>query len=574
MELRQCGLALMIVQALGCTASPSAPVDEGSATSESPSETQTQTSGTKTGEPTSTETGDQPCPPAPCEPCSCVDGELVCECPPPLPEAGFIELEGVAYELGLGVDAVALESTPARWFWAYQGVRDPLDTNAPLFVLFNGGPGVSSGMLLGLNTGEASFAPPVTGPDLEVAPNPAPWTTLGHLLWIDARQTGFSYGLLDDPSDPEARAQALSLDSFNSYRDAADFVRVLLRFMAAHPELADNPVVLVAESYGGTRAQLMLDMLLHPGAYADGSRRMRDEGLRAEIEAHHQGQGVSPVDPAAIATQFGRQVLIQPALTGSRQQQAAGELFEQPGSAVHLLADELGVEYPTCAQLGPPCDAYQHALDWVAEQGRSAYDTRAPATWLSETFALVGARLNSASASAQLLGVEPQDIEWFLPTAREGAWRADQIGLFPSDTELGDWPEVAGPLQPWDRYFTVLHTEALLQFRDAQARELDIDPADPHFGELALSNFRWVDTMITAADNDLVVYTPAIADALRSYEARVAGLSVDDETWTLELLEPAEERSVYVPRYAAGHAVSLDLPEQLRADLSEWLGSN
>ena len=498
---------------------------------------------------------------------------LECACPPAPPEAGFIELEGVSYELGEGEQRVAAESSPARWFWAYEGARDDFG-EAPLFVFFNGGPGVSSGMLRGLNTGEASFAPAQTGPDADVAPNPAPWTQLGHLLWIDARQAGFSYGLLDDPSDAAARAADMSLDNFNAYRDAADFVRTLLRFMAEHPSLQARPVVVVGESYGGTRAQLMLDMLLHPGAYADGSRKLVDPALAAEIVAHHTAVGSDSGDPAAIAAQFGRQVLIQPALTGFIQQDRAGELFEEPGSIMDEVASELGLDYPSCAELGGPCDPYDHALDWVVAQGRSSYDYRAPATWLSSTFALVNARFNDAEASALVLGVALEQVPGFTPAARAGAWRAVNLGVFPSDDELGDWAQVAGPLGDWDRYFAVLNTEVLFEFRSAEARGLDLDPADPHFGELLASNLVWVDTMITHARYDLVIYTPAIAAALRDYPALVEELLVDedDERWTLTLhAQGGLERSVFVPSYEAGHAVSLDAPVELRADLEQWL---
>ena len=558
----------------GCADAPPPAATDTSATSDAPtsesdpsSASSTRASESESGleTETGTETGEDPPP------------------PPPPPEAGFIELEGLAYELGAGEDARAAQSDAARWFWAYQGARNDVEGEAPVFVFFNGGPGVSSGMLMGFNVGEASFDPTATGPDQSVVANVAPWTELGHLIWIDARQTGFSYGLLDaDPSETAHRSAAMSLDNFNSYRDAADFVRVLLRLLADRPELAAREVVLVAESYGGIRAQLMLDMLLDPEAYADGSRPIRDLALRDAIVDHHLGLGVDPDDPGAVAAQFGHQVLIQPALTGFVQQDEAGALFEQPGSILDDIADELGILYTPCAEQMGPCDPYDHALDFVLFEGRSPYDYRAPATWLNDTFALVGARLNDSAASEALLGVPLEDLPEFRPPARAAqAWRAVNLGVFPTDEELGDWPQVAGPLEVWDRYFTPLNTEVLFEFRNAEARALDIDPADAHFGQRLLSNLVWVETLVTHAAYDIVIYTPSLPPALASYDTWVESVEVEaigdtgDAQWRVhyrdELGVEGGERTIYAPYFEAGHAVSLDSPTALREAVGAWL---
>ncbi|WP_181233304.1 S10 family serine carboxypeptidase-like protein [Enhygromyxa salina] len=519
-----------------------------------------------------TETGEA-CPPPPCAACSCEDGQLICACLEP--EAGFIEIEGVDYLLGQGPDALAMSSTASRQFWAFQPARDQLDP-APLVVFFNGGPSVSSGMLLGLNTGEASFDPKLTGPDATVADNPHSWTSFAHLLWIDARQTGFSYGLLDEPSDASARAEAMDVASFNSYRDAADFVRTLLRFLDAHPTLRASEVVLVAESYGGIRAQIMLDMLLWADAYEDGSRKLSDVALAQEIRAHHLAVHGSTA-AADVAAQFGRQVLIQPALTGSVQQVTAGQLFEQPDSVIEQFALELGVDYVSCAEKGGPCDAYGNATSFIGSQGRSAYDYRAPASWLNDVFNLVAARLNDVDTTETLLGVELSQIMGITADQRAPGWRFVHAGSYPADAELGNWPDHGGALNSWDRYFLSFNAEALGQFRSVDARALDLDPADPHFGELFLSNLVFVDTLITEAAYDVVIYTPAIPAALESYSALVASVIVDPDAreWTVEyqdgVLANPGARVVSVPVYAASHAVTYDEPGKLRDDVELWL---
>jgi len=491
-----------------------------------------------------------------------------------LAEAGFVELLAREYELGLGDAATLQHAAAARQFWAFQPA-DLAPADAPVFVFFNGGPGVSSGMLMGLSTGRASFATPLTGPDATVVDNPYSWTALGNLVWIDARQTGFSYGLLDDPSDVQARAAAMSVANFNSYRDAADFVHTLLEFLAEHPSLRDNPIVLVAESYGGTRAQLMLDMLLHAPAYADGSRKLRDPALVATIQAHHDAVAGADAGPEQIAAQFGRQILIQPSITGHTARISAGALFEQPGSVIHALAVELGVVYSTCAELGGPCNPYDNALDFVSAQGRSPYDYRAPSSWLTALLTLVDARLNDSSTTQTLLGVSAPTIIGLAASERVGAWRALNLDNYPSDAASGDWPELGGALEPWDRYFVSFHGEAFTRFRSHAARQLDVDPDDPHFGEVFLTNLIWVDTLITDAAYDLAVYTPAIAGALTGYDELVSAVIVDDDAseWLIEYA-PAlgvGARIVSVPRYESSHAVTLDEPGLLREDVALWL---
>ena len=576
----------MLLLASACAEGPSSGDAE---TGESGSDTQTETSSdseTETGSPqpdlpddesesetAETETGDE-CPPPPCEACTCVAGELECACEELLPAAGFVELPGVDYELGLGDLAMPQSSTDSRQFWAMQPA-DVAPEHAPVFVFFNGGPGVSSGMLLGLGVGRMSFDPALTGPDASVVENPDSWTSLGTLIWIDARQTGFSYGLLDDPSDYASRSAAMDVASFNSYRDAADFVRTLLQLLNDNPILQDNPIVLVAESYGGTRAQLMLDMLLHPSAYGDGSRRLRDPELVATILAHHDAVLGPDAGPEQIATQFGRQILIQPAMTGWRMQASAGQLFEQPGSVIEQLAAELGEDYVTCAELGGPCDPFDHAISFVSSNGRSPYDYRAPYSWLNDIFALVGDRLNDSATTEALLGVTASSIVGLAANQRAGAWRAAQPDAYPADAAVGDWPAVAGALEPWDRYFVTFNVEAFNEFGSYAARQLDVDPADPHFGELFLSNLIWVDALVTEAAYDLIVHTPAIPGALATYESMVSEVIVDPdaEEWLIEYVPQlgVGSRVVTVPRYEASHAVTLDAPSAMRDDVELWL---
>jgi hypothetical protein len=494
------------------------------------------------------------------------------------PEAGFVTIPAHDYSITPpGGSPTPLSAGEHRQFLAFQpSANEP--EHDPIFVLFNGGPAVSSAMLLGLNVGPRTFAPAATAGE-ELADNPHSWTQLGNLLWIDAHHVGFSYSMLDDPSDMAARQSALSFANFNAYVDAADFVRVLLEFLSSHPELRDNEIILVAESYGGTRAQLMLDMLLHAQAYVNGERRLIDTELEARIAAHHEAVlGLLEPTPEQVAEQFGRQILIQPALTGNTQKYSAGEAFEQPGSVVELFGAALGLDYVPCSEQQGPCSPYTNAHDFVEAAGRSAYDTDAPVDWLADLFALVDARCNDTAVIEALLDVPLADIADMAPAARGQAWRSVAVDTYPSDAQAGDLDETLGPLAAWDRYFLVFEYGALNRFTGFDAAQHEIEPNDPHYGEHLLRNLLWVDTLITSTERDLVVYTPALPDALREYGTIVVDVEVAPEQWTIEYRADAfaewpapGARTVRVPNYDSGHAVSMDAPAELLGDVATWL---
>jgi hypothetical protein len=147
------------------------------------------------------------------------------------------------------------------------------------------------------------------------AANPASWTRFANTLYIDERQTGFSYGLLPaGTDDPSALASCVTTE----FEDASDFVRVLLAFQAAHPALEKNPVVLVGESYVGTRATAMLDMLLrYPNTATKGADDLADVIRAHDRRAFPDVTG--DVAEATAATQFGHVVLVEPLVAGHAQ---------------------------------------------------------------------------------------------------------------------------------------------------------------------------------------------------------------------------------------------------------------
>ncbi|HRZ78882.1 MAG TPA: hypothetical protein P5044_02640, partial [bacterium] len=113
-------------------------------------------------------------------------------------ESGFIEIPKNSYTL----DNANLSSGAARIWYNFQPAdSDPADK--PLFVFFNGGPGAATMLLFTYNTskmtGDQAYA------DIDVVENAFNWNRMGNLLYIDARMTGFSYGMTNNPSSSTER---------------------------------------------------------------------------------------------------------------------------------------------------------------------------------------------------------------------------------------------------------------------------------------------------------------------------------------------------------------------------------
>ncbi|MBZ5710409.1 S10 family peptidase [Nannocystis pusilla] len=569
------------------TSTSASPSTTSTTTGLEPTTTSSTTSTASTAAPTtSTSTGGPPVgcdAPPPCRTCTCEDDVFHCHCPELSPEAGYLDVAGVAYEIGEGDHVIAMTSSSARLFYSFHpAADDPGD--APLLVLFNGGPGVSTGLILAGNTG-----PQTLTDALEPAPSPAPWTALGHLLYIDARNTGFSQQSIADPSPVAARSAELTTRNFNSYLDAADFARALLRFWDDHPELADRRLVLVGESYGGIRASILLHMLLFPARYQDGPGRYRDPDLAAAVAGHLAARfpGDGPPDPAVVAGALGNLVLVQPSLAGSAQQARAGDLLEAPGSPVHVLSDSIGLEFVPCAAKPDPCDPWTNAINFVESAGRSRYDIAGPGTWLADLFARTRAGLSRRDTLAAILQVAPEGIEGLAAADRPTAFRVRNPGDYVGDDDAGDLPDHLGGLPEWDRYYLPFSVEALDGFRGPVAIMAGVHSSDPHYGALFLHDLAYARVFITDAARDLAIWGPSIAPTLEIF----SGI-VDAAEHVADLPDGAERpgelhvqfrpdafpgepdpglRTIRLPPYDASHAVTYDQPQALRADLAAWL---
>lgn len=536
-------------------------------------------------------------------------------------EAGFVTIEPVSfyYHYGSLDSRLALVSSEARIFRSFQ-VADGDAARRPLFVFFNGGPGSSTSCgLMSMYVCRYTLDNRIdSGGGDHYIPNPVPWTRLGNLLFVDARQAGFSYGLLPGVSGLQARFEAFNAQNFGTFIDGADFIRLLLRFLAAHPELRGNPVVIVGESYGGARATVILHLLLHYAEYGDGTLMYQDPALAAEIQAHLEA--VFPeyrgrrVPPAVIARQFGHQVLVQPTLSMGYQEEVAQQMWRQPGSVLYRIGEEVGIPYDPSRYPDPYDYVYRVA-------GRDLYMYTKPRDWLDGFFGNAGRLLRTTRNLSLVTGTDVTRIPEMYAARRQEAYRFADPSQFPdlglarslgtpldvwhflvpavreaqrTLMEPGDMEAVFGRLQPWDRYFVGSNYNAnwaFYFFNVARLRGYEVDYGLPRFGRMFLENVVFVRTFVTNAGWDLVVYTEAVPAALARHTETLTAvrheralpegvprpgqiaLSYRPDAFTG--VPPVGTRTIRFPGYERScHAVSLTQPEDLFADVSAWLAQS
>ncbi len=431
-----------------------------------------------------------------------------------VPEAGFFEVGG-----GTLVAAGWSGSVPtARVFYSFHPA-DQAPEDKPLLVFFNGGPGQSTVLLLGLNTAPVTLDPERGGP----GPNPASWTRFANLLHIDAPATGFSYSM---PNPSGARPEI----GFEAHYDAATFVRVVLRFLDHHRQLDDARVVLVGESYGGVRATVMLEHLLHHAEIADS--HYPDVLLADEIDAWYDrvlGPGDHP--PEEVASRFAA-VLVQP-----------------------LLACQGQRDRPF---VGPCADEYQ--CDAPGGTSRS-----------------LGLALRDDICDLdvlnEVLGVDATSIAWLHADERTTAYRrtlpSDQRG---AEVEL---TAAMGMLGVEDSYFAL--------FEDAMFANPEFPDYCPEWdGRRFLDLARHVPVFVTHAGQDGAVPSEGLVDALAALDDRVTAVTVDatspegaERPGLLRLAYvDGTEQALRFPEYAAaGHTVTWRAGPELADHVGAWLAT-
>ena len=554
-------------------------------------------------------------------------------------QAGYYEIEEIAFSLQKpGAETLRRTSSRARVFYSYHPADNAAedDLKRPLFVFLNGGPGCATTTnLFSMNTAPFTLdRERVPNDGSTYAENPYRWTRMGNLLYIDAPNTGFSYNLMRRPDSRWDRLFEFGMKNFNPFIDAAQVARVLLRFLEDHPGIRGNEVILVGESYSGTRVTTLLNLLLFHSKYGDGDRIFRDETLVREIERHFRainGAGAR-VTPETVARQFGRQILVEPQLTGPYQDSVTAEMFFDRDSVIARIAAETGREWNRfCFSIEHPYyTPLQCVTNWFIPEKcqRDPYIYTKPNTWGDDLEAFAMQSLLDVDALSAVLGVDVEKIGWLRPQARKKAYRyhpasilrsdgtfeidpgyegdlsEEEIALFQSRLDSvnrveetldrsagGGLAEVFGPLEDWDEYLVGTNPGIYVAFMINEGTigsygELNPDKS-PLFGEMFLHNLALVKTFLTDAELDLIIYSPALPESFRKYEKIVRDVQVSREKDglpgaghvtifyhpdSLVDVDTPESETIHYPYYGtSGHSVSSSQPDKLLDDVRTWL---
>jgi hypothetical protein len=366
-----------------------------------------------------------------------------------------------------------------------------------------------------------------------VTSNPTSLTQIANLLYIDPRQSGFSYDVLSTrapaPSD-------CSADIFNEYVDAGDMLFAVMSFLDQNPNLK-GPIVWMGESYAGVRITWMLAFV-------------RDRWSLAPYE--------DPTLQSRLAT-FARrndlvtkQILLEPWLLGKAHANAIAQECDDPA----LLS-------AVAANVSNGC-ADASACDCASAADHSLYDF----AWTNETqnrrLLEADEALVDPSAAEKLLGVPLSSIVGLDARDRQNGFKcATSDASTPNqDTiskELGDLP--AG------------------QFYFLPFSPLTPGKGDPNdlpdwentnaVGAAFVDNLRDVPTFITDGQLDLVVPERALVPGLQSILGSTNATETEDG---VTVATSSGSRTIAISHYAnAGHMITLLAPSALSTDIRAWL---
>ncbi|HEX7454107.1 MAG TPA: hypothetical protein VF294_17560, partial [Polyangiaceae bacterium] len=435
-------------------------------------------------------------------------------------EAGFVEL--APRDVTVHDRPVSLSAT-SEIFYNFR----PADTDAatrPLIVLFNG---FASDVVRAFGTG-----PNTVEPDGTVVANPTSLTREANLLYIDPRQSGFSYDVLADraPSDADC-----SQDVFSEYVDAADVLLASLKFVSQHAALR-GPVYWMGESYAGVRITWILAYLRQQSRLAP----YRDNTLNSVLTQLDRARFLSG------------QILLQPWLVGAAQASAIQDVCN--GSAL-LSAVQANVAAPCTVTNACAC---AHA------NGRSPYNYTLTVTEQdARIFAADAAQVSPADALA-LYGAKLQSISGLNAQQRARGFKCSV-----ADSETPDQAalaELLGPL-PAGQSYNLAYSPLTTGKGSTNPDWLTVNAVGAAF----LDNAEHVDTLITDGQRDLVVPEIALAPALRA----IAGtITVSESADMLTLGYPSGPRALAIRHYAsAGHMITMIEPQAFATDLSAWLAA-
>lgn len=436
----------------------------------------------------------------------------------PHAEAGFVEL--APRNVVLGGRAVSLAAT-SRIFYNFRPAdQDP--EGKPIIVLFNG---FASDTVRPFGTG-----PFTVQLDGTVIPNPDSLTQFANLLYIDPRQSGFSYDLIASRAPADADC---SRDVFNEYVDAADVLLASTHFVTEHHALT-GPVYFMGESYAGVRITWMLSYLRQAYALAP----YQDSALETAMNA---------LDRARF---LHGQILLEPWLAGAAHAVAISNACVAPAL---VAAVQTSVVMPCPVDNACACANYF---------SRSQYNyTITDAEQTARFFTGDSAQIDPAEAEA-ICGVKLETVPPLHAGERARGFKcsvADETT--PSEAAL---VSLLGALRAGQNYN--------LAYSPLQPGKGTMNP-DWHelnlVGAAFLDNLRTIDTFLTDGKRDLVVPEVALAPALT---ALGTGVSVTQTPDRVTVAFPAGPRNIDIRHYPdAGHMITMIEPHALSQDVRAWL---
>jgi hypothetical protein len=537
-------------------------------------------------------------------------------------------------------------ATNRLWYTYFQA--DENYAKKPLFVFLNGGPGCGTSMnLFAMNTApytlDRSRVPDGNLSEL----NEYSWTTLGNLLYIDAPNTGFSYmvGTDEQLRDSDFRlTEFIFGDNYNAFIDAAQVLRVVLKFLEDNSELRNNEVVFVGESFSGVRVSTMLNMLLYYKQYAEGKKVYKDSALTNLIEAQMLSvtSHKPPYSPAEVATQFKKQILIQPQIVDKYQHMDKVSALQKRDSLMDKLGADAKAEVSWREFLAnakkDKKDVAQTILRYLLYIKRDPYNCQKDADWTNNNEYSAMQALNSMDELSKITGGgNLRDVRYLMPNERKNALRfsmnskipiyASQIvnmlifelpddtqtvismipfwqkNLLDMDNPLKSLDYNLGALNDFDSYLVGTNPYIYLGFcmnsggnslaevlYDIRYDRYDISLSDSAiYGTMFLENLALVDTFMTDAQNDIVVYAPTLVSqfdkgrfrklvksidvASGNQDARAGRFTIKYKPNSIEGLDktPAERNVAWYFYADSGHSVSSTQPKEFRDDVTNWI---
>ena len=435
-------------------------------------------------------------------------------------EAGFVEL--APRNVVLRDRAVSLAAT-SRIFYNFRPAdQDP--ESKPIIVLFNG---FASDTVRPFGTG-----PFTVEADGSVVPNPDSLTRFANLLYIDPRQSGFSYDIITGRAPASADC---SQDVFNEYVDAADVLLTSTHFVTTHGALT-GPVYFMGESFAGVRITWMLSYLRKAWSLAP----YRDQTLENAVNA---------LDTSRF---LHGQILLQPWLMGAAHATAISNVC-----ASQALLDAVQTSVVTPCPIDNACACADYFT-------RSPYNyTFTVAQQNARIFAADSAQVSPAQAEA-IYGVKLDSIPELRASERTRGFKCSVADdSTPDEAALASLLGALPTGQNYNLAYSPLQPGKGSLLPDW--RELDL------VGSAFLDNLRSLDTFLTDGKRDLVVPETALAPALT---ASANGVGVSETSDRVTVSFATGTRTIDIRHYPdAGHMITMIEPHDFATDVRAWLAA-